>query len=63
MEKKDLALIAAVMYGGREYRPPFRAEPLDELINELYEDKHLAAVIMGKSPLDKYLEKGLIAYS
>ncbi len=60
--KKEIALIAAVMYGGREFRPPFRAVPLDELIHDLYEDKFLVEMIMEKTPLDEYLEQGLEAY-
>lgn len=63
MGKKKLSLIAAIMYGGREFRPPFRPIPLDELINELCDDEHLVDTIMEKAPLDKYLENGLEAYS
>jgi len=63
LNKNEIALIAAVMYGGREFRPPFRAEPLEELIDYLIKDRFLIEMIIEKAPLDKYLEEGIKAYS
>jgi len=63
LTQRDLTLITVVMYGGREFRHPFSPAPLDELINDLCDNEHLVEKLMEKAPLDKYLEKGLEAYS
>lgn len=60
---EDLALVGAVMYGGRDYRPPYRAHPLEELISEFIGDPLLVEAICEKAPLAEYLRAGIEAYS
>ena len=63
LTQKDLAIVGAVMYGGREYEPPYRAPPLDKLIADFIEDPALIEQICEKVPLAEYLRAGIEAYS
>jgi serine/threonine-protein kinase len=61
---KKLALIEAVMYGGRDASSKGRAYPLDEMLRNFEEDSKDSRIqsITEKKPLDLYLTKGVEAY-
>jgi serine/threonine protein kinase len=60
----DLALIEAVMYGGRDAFSSGRAHPLDEMLSHFKEDSRDSRIdsITGKSSLKEYLLAGINAY-
>jgi hypothetical protein len=60
----ELALIEAVMYGGRDASSSGRAYPLEELLRQFEKDSKSSRVhsITEKASLDIYLTKGLGAY-
>lgn len=62
LSQDQLALVAAVMYGGRDGIPPDWGVPLDEMIRSFIKDNNLIDSISEKSPLIEYLERGIRLY-
>lgn len=63
LSQAQLEIIAAVMYGGREYITDRRTPPFQDIIS-YFKGKHtLAESILGKAPLAKYLRAGIKAYT
>lgn len=62
LSQKHIALVAAVMYGGRDGIPPFWAIPLDEMINRFINDTDLVGSICEKAPLAEYINRGIRLY-
>ena len=62
LSQKQLALITAVMYGGRDGILPSWATQLDILFNRFLKDKDLVDTICEKAPLAEYLKKGIRLY-
>jgi hypothetical protein len=61
LSEKQLLLIAAVMYGGRNSSPPW-GTPLDEMIDSLNNITDLVESITEKVSLVEYLNKGIELY-
>lgn len=62
LPQEQLALVAAVMYGGRDGTPPDWGIPLDEMIRSFIKDNILIYSISEKSSLIEYLERGISLY-
>jgi len=62
LPKKQLVLVAAVMYGSRNANPPW-AVPLDKMVARLEDDRDLVESISEKVPLVEYLKKGIELYT
>lgn len=63
LPQETLEYVAAVMYGGRSFLTEKEEIPLDELVEDMKGDKHIADVILGKSPtLLEYLRIGMELY-
>lgn len=60
----DLAIVEAVMYGGRDAFIKGRAHPLDEMLEQFKHDSRKSRLysILEKEPLDNYLNAGIQAY-
>lgn len=65
LANEDVLLIAAVMYGGRDFLSFGRAQPLDDMIEKFCEEgsHSLVASIAEKAPLAEYLAAGIEAYT
>lgn len=63
LSKKEITLIASVMYAGRDYLVSGRCHTLDEMIAQFSKENDLKSSIMEKAPLARYLRKGIQAYS
>ncbi|MDR3666225.1 MAG: protein kinase [Ignavibacteriaceae bacterium] len=64
LAENDLALIEAVMYGGRDALINGRAHPLDKMLSQFKSDSRDSRIfsIMDKAPLGQYLLKGMDEY-
>ena len=60
---KDLVLVAAVMYAGRDFIAQGRAHPLEEMIEYCGKSSGLVHSIREKSPLAEYITAGIEAYT
>ena len=60
----DLAIVEAVMYGGRDALSIGRAHPLDEMLHQFKEDSKESRyfAVSQKDSLDDYLEAGIKEY-
>ena len=66
LNREEILLIVAVMYGGRDCSPPKWGTPLDSLVSlfnkDSKSDEELIGIILGKSPLLEYIKKGIQLY-
>ncbi len=64
LSNDDLALVEAVMYGGREALTSGRAYPLDEMLDQFKSDSRSSRIhsITEKASLEEYLTAGLNSY-
>ena len=63
LSQDEIELVAAVMYGGRDYLSHNRTTALHEMLGDFKNDSDLVYSIYEKSPLADYLEAGIKAYS
>jgi hypothetical protein len=62
LPKETLEYVAAVMYGGRSFSVYGEEIPLEDLIADMKNDKHLDDMIGEKTPLPEYLRAGMKLY-